>query len=65
MQGLAAAFPGIRAAARSATATAAEAVRQEAALMRAWCVGSGEPERMPFAERAGIAERLRVGRLAQ
>ncbi|KES04842.1 hypothetical protein BU52_22600 [Streptomyces toyocaensis] len=62
---LAVALPGIRAAARNATATAAEAVRQEAALMRAWGVGSGEPVRMPFDERARLAERLRAGRLAQ
>ncbi|MEU5519309.1 VWA domain-containing protein [Streptomyces sp. NPDC047860] len=64
-QALAAALPGIRAAARNATATAAEAVRQEAALMRAWGVGSGELERMPFDERARLAERLRGGRLAR
>lgn len=57
--------PGIRAAARGATAKAAETVRQEAALMRAWGVGAGEPERMPFAERARLAERLRTGRLAE
>ncbi len=64
-QALAAALPGIRAAARNATATAARAVRQEAALMRAWGVGAGERERMPFAERARLAERLRGGRLAR
>lgn len=60
-----AAVPGIRAGARSAAARAAETVRQEAALMRAWGVGSGELERMPFAERARLAERLRTGRLAE
>ncbi|MFK4263672.1 VWA domain-containing protein [Streptomyces milbemycinicus] len=64
-QGLAAAAPGIRAAARKAAATAAEAVREEAALMRAWGVGPGELERMPFDQRARLAERLRTGRLAQ
>lgn len=64
-QALAAALPGIRAAARNATATAAEAVRQEAALMRAWGVGAGELERLPFDERARLAERLRGGRLAR
>lgn len=64
-QGLAAAVPGIRAAARKAAATAAEAVREEAALMRAWGVGPGELERMPFDQRARLAERLRTGRLAQ
>lgn len=64
-QALAAAGPGIRAAARNATARAAEAVRDEAALMRAWGVGGGELERMPFEQRARLAERLRTGRLAQ
>ncbi|MFI9821631.1 VWA domain-containing protein [Streptomyces sp. NPDC052013] len=64
-QALAAALPGIRAAARNATATAADAVRQEAALMRAWGVGAGRLERMPFDERARLAERLRGGRLAR
>ncbi|MFD7765510.1 VWA domain-containing protein [Streptomyces sp. NPDC059787] len=59
------AVPGIRATARGAVARAAETVRQEAALMRAWGVGSGELERMPFAERARLAERLRTGRLAR
>ncbi|MER5224970.1 VWA domain-containing protein [Streptomyces flaveus] len=62
---LAAAVPGIRAAARNAAAKAAEAVREEAALMRAWGVGPGELERMPFDERARLAERLRTSRLAQ
>ncbi|TQE38242.1 VWA domain-containing protein [Streptomyces ipomoeae] len=62
---LAAAAPGARAAARNAAAKAAEAVREEAALMRAWGVGPGELERMPFDRRARLAERLRTGRLAQ
>ncbi|WP_262698721.1 MULTISPECIES: VWA domain-containing protein [Streptomyces] len=62
---LGAAAPGIRAAARSAAGGAAEAVREEAALMRAWGVAPGELERMPFDERARLAERLRTGRLAQ
>ncbi|MFE4962667.1 VWA domain-containing protein [Streptomyces sp. NPDC056660] len=64
-QALTAAAPGVRAAARNAAAKAAEAVREEAALMRAWGVGSGELERMPFDQRARLAERLRTGRLAQ
>ncbi|NGO10154.1 VWA domain-containing protein [Streptomyces sp. HC44] len=64
-QTLAAAAPGVRAAARNAAATAAEATRREAALMRAWGVGSGELERMPFDQRARLAERLRTGRLAE
>lgn len=62
---LAAAAPGIRVAARSAAAKAAEAARKEAALMRAWGVAPGELERMPFDQRARLAERLRSGRLAQ
>jgi uncharacterized protein with von Willebrand factor type A (vWA) domain len=62
---LGAAAPGVRAGARSAAAKAAEAVRQESALMRAWGVGPGELERMPFDRRARLAERLRTGRFAQ
>ncbi len=63
-QAMAAAVPGIRSAARAAASAAAEAVRQEAGLMRAWGVEAGERERMPFDERARLAERLRSGRLA-
>ncbi|MEV7087470.1 VWA domain-containing protein [Streptomyces sp. NPDC093085] len=57
--------PGFRAVARSGTASAARSVREEAALMRAWGVGPGELERLPFDRRARLAERLRTGRLAQ
>lgn len=64
-QALAAVAPGIRTGARSAAAQGAEAVREEAELMRAWGVGPGELERMPFDQRARLAERLRAGRLAQ
>ncbi|GGS13514.1 hypothetical protein GCM10010252_61120 [Streptomyces aureoverticillatus] len=64
-QALVAAAPGIRTAARNAAAKAAEAVREEAALMRAWGTGPGELERMPFDRRARLAERLRTSRLAQ
>ncbi|MFI1030311.1 VWA domain-containing protein [Streptomyces sp. NPDC020951] len=64
-QALAAAAPGVRATARNAAAKAAEAVREEAALMRAWGVAPGRLERMPFDQRARLAERLRSGRLAQ
>ncbi|MFG2609424.1 VWA domain-containing protein [Streptomyces anulatus] len=60
-----AAVPGLRAAAHRAAGEAAEAVREEAVLMRAWGVGSGELERMPYARRARLAERLRAGRLAR
>ncbi|MGA5505771.1 VWA domain-containing protein [Streptomyces umbrinus] len=64
-QALAAAAPGIRIAARNAVAKAAEGARAEAALMRAWGVGPGELERMPFDQRARLAERLRTSRLAE
>ncbi|GCD41719.1 VWA domain-containing protein [Streptomyces paromomycinus] len=60
-----AAAPGLRAAAGNAVAQAAETVREEAALMRAWGVGAGELERLPFDERARLAARLRTSRLAQ
>ncbi|GAA3773833.1 VWA domain-containing protein [Streptomyces phyllanthi] len=62
---LTAAAPGIRAAARNAVAKAAGTVREEAALMRAWGVGPGELQRMPYDQRARLAERLRTGRLAE
>ncbi|MGW2342473.1 VWA domain-containing protein [Streptomyces sp. NPDC001661] len=57
--------PGVRAAARTAAAKASRAVRQEASLMRAWGLGPGELERLPYEERARLAERLRAGRLAE
>ncbi|HEY9329018.1 MAG TPA: VWA domain-containing protein, partial [Streptomyces sp.] len=46
-------------------AGAAEQTREESELMRAWGVGPGELERMPYAERARLAERLRAGRLGR
>ncbi|MEU0303315.1 VWA domain-containing protein [Streptomyces sp. NPDC006175] len=64
-QALAAAAPGIRAAARSGSGKAAGQSREEAELMRAWGVGPGELERMPFDRRARLAERLRSGRLGR
>ncbi|WP_380792269.1 VWA domain-containing protein [Streptomyces albidoflavus] len=64
-QALEAVAPGIRAAARTATAQAVRVTREEAALMRAWGVGHGELERMPYEERARLAEQLRTGRLAR
>ncbi|MEU6447216.1 VWA domain-containing protein [Streptomyces sp. NPDC046979] len=64
-EALAAPLPGMPAAARGGVAKAAAAAREEAALMRAWGVGSGELERMPFERRARLAERLRTGRLAR
>ncbi|MFK0121053.1 VWA domain-containing protein [Streptomyces sp. NPDC090994] len=62
---LAAAGGQVRAAARTAVARAARTVRQEAALTRAWGIGPGELERLPFDQRARLAERLRTGRLAR
>ncbi|MEU1513766.1 VWA domain-containing protein [Streptomyces sp. NPDC005811] len=64
-QALAAAAPGLRTAARAATAQAAEAVRGEATLMRAWGVAPAALQRIPFGQRARLAERLRSGRLAR
>ncbi|MGW9292305.1 VWA domain-containing protein, partial [Streptomyces albidoflavus] len=64
-QALEAVAPGIRAAARTATAQAVRVTREEAALMRAWGVGHGELERMPYEQRARLAERLRTSRLAR
>ncbi|MFD6045571.1 VWA domain-containing protein [Streptomyces koyangensis] len=64
-QALEAAGPGIRATARTATAQAVRVTREEAALMRAWGVGHGELERMPYEQRARLAERLRSSRLAR
>ncbi|MFH8596793.1 VWA domain-containing protein [Streptomyces rimosus] len=64
-QALAATAPGLRPTARKAVAQAAGTVREEAALMRAWGVGPGELERLPYGERARLAERLRTSRLAR
>ncbi|MFI6090938.1 VWA domain-containing protein [Streptomyces sp. NPDC051218] len=64
-QAIATAAPGIRSGARNAASRAAETVREEASLMRAWGVGPGELERMPFEQRARLAERLRSSRLAR
>jgi uncharacterized protein with von Willebrand factor type A (vWA) domain len=64
-QALAAAAPGIRTAARAAAVQAAERAREEAALMTAWGVGPGERQRMSFAQRAQLAQRLNSGRLRE
>ncbi|MGW4086297.1 VWA domain-containing protein [Streptomyces sp. NPDC004822] len=64
-QALAAAAPGLRAVSHAAAARAATAARKEADLMRAWGVGPGQTERMPFAERLRLAERLSSSHLAQ
>lgn len=60
-----AAAPGIRTAARAAAAKAAEAAHEESSLMAAWGVEPGELHRMPFEQRARLAERLRSGRLGE
>lgn len=62
---LAAAVPGLRTQLRAALGDAAAAAEAEAALMRAWGVGPGELERMPFAARAQLAARLAGGRLGR
>ncbi|WP_328893531.1 VWA domain-containing protein [Streptomyces sp. NBC_00236] len=62
---VAAAAPGVRAGVRSATAGAAGQAREESELMRAWGMGPGELQRMPYGERARLAERLRAGRLGR
>jgi uncharacterized protein with von Willebrand factor type A (vWA) domain len=64
-QALSASAPGVRTAARAAAAKAAEAAHEEAALMAAWGIGPGELQRMPFEQRARLAERLRTGRLGK
>ncbi|MFE0403821.1 VWA domain-containing protein [Streptomyces nigra] len=64
-QALTAAVPGMRAAAHAAAAQAATAARREAELLRAWGVGSAQTERLPFAERLRLAERLATSRLAR
>ena len=62
---LAAEAPGMRATVRAAAAQAAESAREEAALMAAWGIGPGELQRMDFAQRVRLAERLRRGRLGE
>jgi uncharacterized protein with von Willebrand factor type A (vWA) domain len=64
-QALAEALPGVRAAVRHGLAGAVERVVEEDALVRAWGVEPGQLERMPFEERAQLAERLRGNRLGE
>ncbi|GAB2804329.1 VWA domain-containing protein [Streptomyces daliensis] len=59
------AAPGHRAATRNAAAKHAAATRHEAALTRTWGFDAAELERLPWDQRARLAERLRTGRLAQ
>jgi uncharacterized protein with von Willebrand factor type A (vWA) domain len=63
-QALAQAAPGLRTAARAAAAQAAEQAREEAELTAGWGVDPGQLQRMSFAERAQLAERLSGSRLA-
>ncbi|MEU9887981.1 VWA domain-containing protein [Sphaerisporangium sp. NPDC051011] len=62
---IAAAAPGIRSAARASAHKAAQEAQQEAEMMAAWGVGPGQLQRLPFAERAALAQRLAGSRLAQ
>ncbi|MGA5819819.1 VWA domain-containing protein [Kitasatospora sp. NPDC094028] len=64
-QALAEALPGVRAAVRHSLASAVEQVVEEDALVRAWGVEPGQLKRMPFEERAQLAERLRGNRLGE
>ncbi|MFI6290068.1 VWA domain-containing protein [Nonomuraea sp. NPDC050790] len=57
--------PGLRTKARAAAAQAAEAARAEAERMAAWGFGPGQLERMSFAERADLAQRLAGNRLGK
>ncbi len=57
--------PGMRATGRAGAQQAAEGARDEAALMAAWGVDSGELQRMDFDTRRRLAERLRSGRMSQ
>ncbi|MCI2421141.1 VWA domain-containing protein [Saccharopolyspora sp. K220] len=54
------AAPRLQAAARAAAQEADDAVQEETALIRAWGIEPGQLERMDFAERAALAERLRT-----
>jgi uncharacterized protein with von Willebrand factor type A (vWA) domain len=62
---LQAAAPAMRQAARQAAERAAQQAQEEAETMAAWGVGKGDLERMSFADRAALAERLRSNRLAE
>jgi uncharacterized protein with von Willebrand factor type A (vWA) domain len=62
---LARATPAMRHTLRAATAKASEQAQQEAELMAAWGVGPGQLERMDFAARAALAQRLAGSRLNQ
>ena len=64
-QALTGAAPGLHHTLRSGASHAAEDAREEAALMAAWGVGPGELQRMDFAARQRLAERLRSGRMAR
>jgi uncharacterized protein with von Willebrand factor type A (vWA) domain len=62
---LSSAASAMRASGRAGAQQAAEDRRKEAALMAAWGVGPGELQRMDFATRQRLAERLRSGRMAR
>lgn len=56
---------GMRADLRAAASQAAQEQEEEDQLMRAFGVDDGELKRMPFAERATLAQRLKNNRLAK
>jgi uncharacterized protein with von Willebrand factor type A (vWA) domain len=62
---LAQAAPSMRTTLRAAAADAAEQVRADKALMTAWGVAPGQLERMDFAARHQLAQRLTGGRLGR
>lgn len=64
-EALHAASPAIRVTARAAAAHAAENLQEEATLMAAFGVGPGQVEKMDFATRRLLAERLAGGRLGK
>jgi len=56
---------GMRADLRQAASQAAQEQEEEDTLMRAFGVEDGELQRMPFAERAALAQRLKTNRMAK
>ena len=64
-QAAAGAVQGMRADLRAAAKAASEEQQEEDQLMRAFGVDDGELKRMPFTERAALAQRLKTNRLAK
>jgi uncharacterized protein with von Willebrand factor type A (vWA) domain len=61
---LAQAAPKMRATIRAAAADAADQLAEQAVMMAAWGIGPGQLQRMDFATRHALAQRLAGGRLA-